>query len=142
MFGCEVFKEFYAGNTHAASTRYLFFGLHGHNALVPWIWGALGIELIAAIILITPLGKRIAWLNLACVFAFMGIWVEKGPGMVIPGFLPTPLGEIVEYFPTGNEFLITVGIWSFGFLLFSWMLRLALPIMSGEFHHNKVKDGS
>lgn len=135
MLGCEVFKEFYAGATHAVSTQYLFFGLHGHNALVPWIWGALFIESIAAIILVTPLAKKTAWMNVACVFAFMGIWVEKGPGMVIPGFLPTPLGEIIEYFPTLNEFLVSVGIWAFGFLVFSLMLRLSLPIMSGEFHH-------
>ena len=47
--------------------------LHEHNALVPWIWGALFIELIAAIILVTPLAKRIAWLNLACVLAFMAL---------------------------------------------------------------------
>ncbi|MEZ5581736.1 MAG: hypothetical protein R3F37_02185 [Candidatus Competibacteraceae bacterium] len=28
---------------------------------------------------------------------FMGIWIEKGMGLVVPGFIPTPLGEIFEY---------------------------------------------
>src|SRR5210317_1435051 len=38
MVGCEVFKEFYAESAHSSSARYLFFGLHGHNTLVPYIW--------------------------------------------------------------------------------------------------------
>jgi molybdopterin-containing oxidoreductase family membrane subunit len=73
-------------------------------------------------------------LNFACILAVVGIWIEKGPGLIIPGFLPTPLGEIVEYAPTFNEILICIGIWAFGTLLFSWMLRLAIPIISGKFH--------
>jgi len=56
-------------------------------------------------------------------------------GLIVPGFLPTPLGEIVEYFPTWNETLICIGIWAFGFLLYSWMIHLAVPILSGEFKH-------
>ena len=37
------------------------------------------------------------------VMLFLGIWIEKGMGLIIPGFVPTPLGEIVEYSPTLNE---------------------------------------
>jgi len=133
LLGCEVFKEFYSDSAHTSSARYLFFGLHGHNSLVPIIWSALIIESIAAIILVTRLSKKIAWLNAACAMSFVGIWIEKGPGLIIPGFLPTPLGEIVEYLPSLNETLICAGIWAFGVLIFSWMLRLAIPIMSGEF---------
>ncbi len=134
LLGCEAFKEFYSASLHSSSAQYLFFGLHGHNALVPWIWSALLMETIAAVILVTPiLANQIRWLNLACALAFVGIWIEKGPGMIVPGFLPTPLGEIVEYVPTLNEIQICIGIWAFGILLFSWMLRLALPIVSGEF---------
>ena len=135
LLGCETFKEFYSESLHSSSAQYLFFGLHGHNALVPWIWSALFMEAIAAIILISPpLANQIKWSNIACVLAVLGIWIEKGPGMVIPGFLPTPLGEIVEYVPTLNEITISIGIWAFGLLLFSWMLRLAIPILSGDFH--------
>lgn len=133
LLGCEAFKEFYSDSAHTSSARYLFFGLHGHSALVPFIWFALAIETIAALILITPLSQKAGWLNTACVLAFIGIWIEKGPGLIIPGFLPTPLGEIVEYIPTPNETLICIGIWAFGILIFSWMIRLAIPIMTGEF---------
>lgn len=136
MLGCEAFKEFYSASLHSSSAKYLFFGLHGHDALVPWIWGAIFMELVAGIILIIPpLARRIGFLNFACVLAIIGIWIEKGMGLIIPGFVPTPLGNIVEYVPSLNEALICVGIWAFGLLLFSWMLHLAIPIMSGEFHH-------
>ncbi|MGC9329906.1 MAG: sulfate reduction electron transfer complex DsrMKJOP subunit DsrP, partial [Candidatus Hinthialibacter sp.] len=119
---------------HMSSSTYLFFGLHGHGALVPWIWTALSMEMIAAVILIIPrLAVKMTWLNIACALSIVGIWIEKGMGLIVPGFLPTPLGEIVEYVPTWNETLISLGIWAFGILLFSWMLHLAIPIMSGEF---------
>ncbi|MDR4497727.1 MAG: polysulfide reductase NrfD [Candidatus Scalindua sp.] len=137
LFGCEIFKEFYSQSLHNASARYLFFGLHGHYALVPWIWSAIAMEVAAVIILLSRFSKtpaRHIWLNLACIMATVGIWIEKGPGLIIPGFLPTPLGEIVEYTPTLNETIVCVGIWSIGILLFSWMLRLAIPITSGMFH--------
>ncbi|MCP5002835.1 MAG: polysulfide reductase NrfD [Planctomycetes bacterium] len=139
LLGCEVFKEFYSQSLHGASARYLFFGLHGHNALVPWIWSALAMELTAITILLSRLSRtpgHFGWMNLACVLATVGIWIEKGPGLIIPGFLPTPLGEIVEYVPTYNETMICVGIWAFGALIFSWMLHLAIPIISGVFHKN------
>ncbi len=142
LLGCEVFKEFYSQSLHSASARYLFFGLHGHNALVPWIWSALAMEITAITILLSRLSRkpgRFGWLNLACILAAVGIWIEKGPGLIIPGFLPTPLGEIVEYVPTGNETMVCVGIWAIGILLFSWMLHLAIPIISGDFHSTNDK---
>ncbi len=55
--------------------------------------------------------------------------------MVVSGFVPTPLGEIVEYFPTLEEALICIGIWSFGILIYSWLVHLAIPILSGTFRH-------
>ncbi|MCP4266542.1 MAG: polysulfide reductase NrfD [Candidatus Brocadiaceae bacterium] len=142
LLGCEVFKEFYSQSLHSASARYLFFGLHGHNALVPWIWSALGMEFIAITILLSRLSRKpgsFVWLNSACILATVGIWIEKGPGLIIPGFLPTPLGEIVEYMPTGNETMVCVGIWATGILIFSWMLHLAIPIISGAFHSTNDK---
>lgn len=137
LLGCEIFKEFYSQSLHSASARYLFFGLHGHYALVPWIWSAIAMEVTAIIILLSRYSRRqgsFVWLNLACILATVGIWIEKGPGLIIPGFLPTPLGEIVDYAPTYNEIMVCVGIWAIGALLFSWMLHLAIPIISGAFH--------
>jgi Ni/Fe-hydrogenase subunit HybB-like protein len=128
----EVFKEFYTDSLHVASARYLFFGLHGYNALVPWIWTALAFNLTAMVLLILPASKSLKWLDVACVLAILGIWIEKGMGLVVPGFVPTPLGEIVEYTPTLNETLISLGIWAFGLLVYTMLLRMAVPILQGR----------
>ncbi len=137
---CETFKEFYAASAHSASARYLFFGLehHGHyyGNLVPWIWTAIGMEVIAALILIVPpVARKMPFLNFACVLAVIGIWIEKGMCLVVPGFIPTPMGAVVEYFPSSTEVWVCIGIWTYGVLLFSWMLHLAIPIVTGRFRH-------
>lgn len=132
LLGNELFKEFYTDTLHNASAKYLFFGLHGHSSLVPWIWTALGFNLVSMILLMLPISEKIKYLNIACILAVIGIWIEKGMGLIIPGFIPTPIGEIVEYAPTWNEILICVGIWAFGFLLYTILLRLSIPILLGK----------
>jgi Ni/Fe-hydrogenase subunit HybB-like protein len=128
----EVFKEFYTDSLHVASAKYLFLGLHGFNGLVPWIWTAIAFNLTALVLLLIPASRSFKWLDLACVLAIVGIWIEKGMGLVVPGFVPTPLGEIVEYSPTLNETLICLGIWAFGILCYTIFLRMAVPILQGR----------
>jgi molybdopterin-containing oxidoreductase family membrane subunit len=53
-------------------------------------------------------------------------------GLIVPGFVPTPLGQVVEYLPTLNETLVCLGIWAFGALMYSWMVHVAIPIMNGS----------
>ena len=136
LLGCELFTEFYSPTMHAAAAQYLYFGLHGHSGLVPWIWTAIALDVTGLLLLITPASRRIGWLNLACVACFIGIWTEKGMGLIIPGFVPSPLGQIVEYLPTLNETLVCLGIWATGTLMFSWMLHVAIPIMNGSLRAN------
>ena len=132
LLGCEVFTEFYSGTYHVASANYLFFGLHGYNSLVPWIWMAITMNIIAVLLLVSPLTKRLWWLNFACILVFVGIWIEKGMGLIVPGFVPSPLGQIVEYLPSTNETLICIGIWATGAFVYTWSLHVAIPILKGE----------
>jgi len=127
----EVFKEFYSGNLHVASSRYLFLGLDGHHALVPWIWTAIAFNLISMFLLILPLSRSLKWLDVACVLCIVGIWIEKGMGLVIPGFIPTPLGALIEYTQSLNETLVCLGIWAFGLLCYTIFLRMSVPILQG-----------
>jgi molybdopterin-containing oxidoreductase family membrane subunit len=86
--------------------------------------------------------QRLATLNLGCVLIIMGVWIEKGPGFVIPGFVPDPLGEIFEYVPNPLEFMVSFGIWATGFLIFTLLLKVAIPIITGKFRYSKFEKGT
>ncbi len=129
----EAFTEFYSGTAHTESSRYLFLGLDGHNALVPWIWVAVTLNVLAAGMFLYPrIRDNRRLLLAACVMTFVGCWIEKGMGLVVPGFIPSPLHEIVEYQPSVTEWRVTAGIWAFGLIVYSAAIKVALPILSGE----------
>ena len=132
LLGCEVFTEFYTDSAHVASAKYLFLGLNGFHGLVPWIWSAIVLNLIALAILYTPVSRNLTWLSIACVMLIVGVWIEKGMGLIVPAFVPTPLGEIVEYLPTLNEVLVTLGIWAFGLLFYTICVRVTVPVLNGR----------
>ncbi len=126
----EVFTEFYAHSAHVASAQYLFFGLHGHNQLVPWIWTAISLNVTALLLLMSrKVENRGLFPRTAPLFMLMvGIWIEKGMGLVIPGFTPTPLGDIVEYHPSANEIMVTLGVWSVGIIIMTVLIKHAVDI--------------
>jgi Ni/Fe-hydrogenase subunit HybB-like protein len=127
-----LFYKFYTPTHHGINAKYLFFGLDGHNALVPWVWTAIGMNVLATLVLtIHPLRRSFRWLLPACLVLFVSIWIEKGMGLVIPGFVPSPLGEIVEYSPSWVELAVTAGIWALGLFVLTVLVRVALPIELG-----------
>lgn len=142
LLGSEAFTEFYTDSAHGASARYLFLGLHGHNALVPWIWSAVALNLGAMALLYLPVSRRRGVLQAACVMLIVGIWIEKGMGMIVPAFVPSPLGEIVEYLPTLNETLVTVGIWALGLLIYTILVRVTIPVLSGRLTYDQAFDAA
>jgi Ni/Fe-hydrogenase subunit HybB-like protein len=140
LLGSEAFTEFYTDSAHGASAHYLFLGLSGRSALVPWIWGAVALNMIALVLLYLPVSRNLKVLQAACVMLIVGIWIEKGMGMIVPAFVPTPLGEIVEYTPTPNEWLVTAGITAFGFLVFTILVRVTIPVLSGKLAFDRPYD--
>jgi molybdopterin-containing oxidoreductase family membrane subunit len=132
MLGSELFTAFYTGGAHASAVEYLFFG-HGGHALVPWIWTAIALNAASAGLLFVRRDKIVSgWLNAACVCAFSGVWIEKGMGLIIPGFVPSTLHEVVEYVPTLVEWKITAGIWACGLIVLTVAIKVSLPVLSGR----------
>jgi len=130
----EVFTIFYSAGAHKASMAYLYFGFDGHpSKLTPFIWASLVMNGVAAIILLIPrTRKNLFTLNLACLLLFVGIWIEKGMGTVLPAFIPSPLGEIWEYWPSNPEALISIGVWGLGALVFTMLAKIAIQIETGH----------
>lgn len=133
LLGAEVFKEFYSGTIHAAPLEYLYHGLHGKAQLVPWMWTALAFNVTAFFIFLIPRWReKLPLLNLGAVLIIVGVYIEKGLGLIVPGFIPDALGEIYEYWPSSTEGMIAAGIWALGALLYTIMLKFSVPIYTGE----------
>jgi Ni/Fe-hydrogenase subunit HybB-like protein len=135
LLGAEVFKEYYSSTEHLAHMRYMFSGLEGHAPIVPYMWTSVLASVAAFLLFLVPRTRRHPiTLNLGCALIWIGVYLEKGMGLIVPGLTPDTLGEIYEYAPSRTELWISAGIFSFGFLLFTWMVKVAIPILLGEFH--------
>jgi molybdopterin-containing oxidoreductase family membrane subunit len=133
FLGCEVFKEVYSATAHIQPFNYLWHGLQGHDQLVPWIWTALIVNSLAFLILIIPsIRKNFTMLNIACGFIFLGVYIEKGMGLIFPGFIPGTLGEIYDYMPNALELWISLGVWAIGLLIFTLGAKICIAIKTGE----------
>lgn len=130
LAGSELFAEFYSESAHTVHISHLF-GLHGESLLAPWIWTSMTMNVLAAIILLSPLRRNQTVLIFSCIIIIIGIWIEKGIGFVVPAFIPSTLGDFVQYIPSTNEIVITLGIWAFGLLIYTVLLKSAIPIISG-----------
>jgi molybdopterin-containing oxidoreductase family membrane subunit len=129
MLISELFVEFYRHTHHSLSATYLFFGLKGKHALVPWIWTSIGLNVVAtAMLTVHSLRRRLPVLYTACIMLFIAIELEKGLGTIIPGFIPEPWGKIVEYTPTWVEFMVSLGILALGAFVFTVLAKVAIPI--------------
>jgi molybdopterin-containing oxidoreductase family membrane subunit len=132
LLGAEVFKEFYSGTHHLVYTRYLWFGIGEHRALVPWTWASLGANVAAFFLFMLPKTRtRFLTLNIGCALIFFGVFIEKGMGLVVPGMTPDALGEIYEYAPSLNEWAVTVGVFGVGALVLTVLVKVSVPILTG-----------
>jgi len=127
---CEVFVVFYSRiPSHMAHLQYLFAGLHGHGALVPWMWTSMALMGTSIVLLVIPAArKNECVLAFACVILFIGTWIDKGMGMISGGFVPNPLHHVTEYMPTLPEILITLGVYATGFLVLTILFKVAVGV--------------
>jgi molybdopterin-containing oxidoreductase family membrane subunit len=130
LFGAEIFREYYSATHHLIHSQYLFSGVHGHNALVPFAWASLIASVIAFLLFLVPATRRnLVTLNIGCLLIYSGVYIEKGMALVIPGMTPDTLGEFYEYVPTLVEVRIGAGIFAAGFLIFTLLCKVAIPIL-------------
>ena len=130
FFLCEVFVAFYSNiPEHMDHIKYLFVGLHGHGAYVPWMWASFILMVVGIILTVIPTArKNESVLAVACVVIFLGTWIDKGLGMIAGGFTPSPLHEVNEYIPSLQEIGIALGVWAMGFLVLTVLFKIAVSV--------------
>lgn len=126
----ELFTVFYSSMPeHTSHFRYLFVGLEGKSALVPYMWTSVVLAVMALILLLNPKTRRKeSVLAFACVIMFISIWLDKGMGMVVTGFVPNPLGTVTEYLPTFPELMISLAVYALGAGIITVLYKIALTV--------------
>jgi Ni/Fe-hydrogenase subunit HybB-like protein len=138
LHGAEAFKEYYSSTEHLLYTRYWFQGIGEQRTLVPYAWSALALNLLALVLFIVPRMRcNRVLLNVGCLATYAGCYIEKGMGLIVPGFTPDTLGEIYEYYPTITEVRVAAGVFAVGFLLFTVLLKIAVPLMLADASHHE-----
>ena len=141
FFLLEVFTATYSGIPgHAKPLQYLFFGLEGHTALVPWMWTATVLAFVGLGLLIVPATRQNEGiLPIALLAVFIAAWIDKGMGLVIGGFIPNMFERVTEYTPTATELSITIGVYAIGMLVLTVLYKVAIGIKedtAGEAEHH------
>ncbi|MEL7565435.1 MAG: NrfD/PsrC family molybdoenzyme membrane anchor subunit, partial [Dehalobacterium sp.] len=135
----EFFTAFYSQiPTHMHSLAYLFFGLEGHNTLVPIMMLFVVLAIAAWVLLLNPkTRKNQKYLTIACAFVFVSMMIEKGLALIIGGFIPNAFERITEYLPTVPELMITLGVWAIGGLILTVFYKMAIGVkaVAGETEH-------
>jgi Ni/Fe-hydrogenase subunit HybB-like protein len=126
----EVFTVLYSQvPEHVAHFRYLYAGLDGHAGLTPWMWSSSALAVVALVLLLVPATRHgHATLAAACACLFISLWIDKGLGLVVGGFVPSPLGRVVDYVPTWREVAITGGIWAVGAVMVTGFFKITAEI--------------
>jgi molybdopterin-containing oxidoreductase family membrane subunit len=122
----EVFTAFYSQvPEHVRHFTYLYAGLDGHAALVPWMRASSALALAALALLAVPRARRRdGTLALACAAIIASIWIDKGLGLIVGGLVPSPLGAVADYVPTAREVLITAGLWAVGAAMITGFFKI------------------
>ena len=134
LLGAELFKEYYSATEHLLYTQYFWTGIGEHKTLVPYAWLSLGCSLAAFVLFLIPKTRRdYRTLNVGCILIWAGVYIEKGMGLIIPGMTPDTLGQIYEYKPTLTEWGTAMAVFGIGFLVFTLLVKIAVPILVGTF---------
>jgi Ni/Fe-hydrogenase subunit HybB-like protein len=126
----ELFTALYSDiPEHISHFQYLYLGLGGETVLAPWMWVSTVLAVLSLVLLINPSTRtREFTLGIACVAVVGSLWIDKGLGMVIAGFVPSPLGKVVHYSPTAPELAISLAVYAVGLLIVTGLYKIALEV--------------
>jgi Ni/Fe-hydrogenase subunit HybB-like protein len=114
---------------HIQHFQYVFLGLDGNYHLAPWMWLSVLLSVAALVLLLVPKWRHSPrLLPVACVFVFVSLWLDKGLGLIVGGFTPSPLGVVTTYTPTLPEATIVLGVWGIGALMITVFYKIALSV--------------
>jgi Ni/Fe-hydrogenase subunit HybB-like protein len=126
----EFFTAFYSQiPEHTESLRYMFAGLEGHARLAPWMWTSMILAAASLVLLLVPRYRdNHTLLALACGMVFFSLWIDKGIGLIVAAFVPSPLGVVTEYAPSLPEIVISLAIWAVGLLILTVLYKITLSV--------------
>ena len=130
FLGLEFFTAFYSQIPgHMESFVYLYKGLEGHTELVPLMWTSSVLAVVSLGMLLFPgIRRREGLLTFAAVALFTSLWIDKGFGLIIGGFVPNMMNQVRPYWPTMPESLIALGVWSVGFFVLTILYKVAVSV--------------
>lgn len=127
----ELFTAYYSGMPgHQHPITFLFMGHGSEPAWVNgWMWTAAVFALVSLALLVPPAlrnnEKVLPWALLILVIAS---WIDKGLGLLIGGFAPTPYDTYEIYTPSFWEISIGLGVFAVGALIVSILWKIALDV--------------
>jgi len=126
----ELFTALYSQiPEHVVHFQFLFLGLDGQAPLVPWMWTSSVLALVSVALLLVPSMRRNEKvLAVTAAMVFVSLWIDKGLGLIVGGFVPSPFGAVTRYVPSGLEMLIALGVWAIGFLLVTIFYKITLSV--------------
>ncbi len=138
FLGLEFFTAFYSNIPgHMAPIEYLYTGFEGHGKLVSIMWTSSILAVLSLTLLVFPaLRRNENILAVACVSMFVSLWIDKGFGLIVGGFVPNMFEGITEYWPTVPETIITIGVWAIGFLVLTVLYKVAVAVREEGGYHD------
>lgn len=134
FLGCEFFTAYYSNIPgHKHTLDYLFFGLthdgHVYDNLVGPMRASIAMGFVGiALLFISRAKKSDAMLTISCLLIFFSLWIDKGLGLVLGGFVPNPLEYVTEYYPSVPEIGITMAVWATGFFILTLLYKMAISV--------------
>ena len=127
----ELFTAFYSGiPSHAHPIVFIFNGHDGLNVwLNGWMWFAVVLAFASIFLLAIPkFRNNMKILPWALVMLVIASWIDKGLGLLIGGFSPTPYETYEVYTPTFWEISVGLGIFAVGALVVTLLWKIALEM--------------